>query len=148
MYSRPETRALKSASAKAAWEKSKVWQDAIHCPDRLRKIGEASKEMHKKPEFKMAFKARHSAMVEASCAEGVRLRAVETFKSNGHCTSVIMQGGALFETASDAARWVQANTRYKKAAVGNILNCANGKRAIAYGLSWSLGQIPDDGNLT
>jgi len=136
---RPETKVRRSEAAKAAWKESDAWQRSIHCPERLRKIAQASKRAHQKPDYRAAFMARQKAMVQASLAKDVRAAAIETFKSNGHAVAVIMQGGRRFDTASDAARWVRLNTIYKKAGISNILMCAKGKRPRAYGFSWSLG---------
>lgn len=139
---RPETKLKKSKAAKAAWLKSKKWQEAIHNPDRLQKIGEASKRAHRKPEYRQGFMKRHADMIAKSIAEDVRARAVETFVKNGHAVSVRIRNGQKFKTAADAARWVQKNTEYKKAGIPNILNCAKGKRSVAYGLVWDICKNP------
>jgi len=135
---RPElTRARKSKAAKEAWVRSEKWQNAIHNPNRLKAISEASKKNFKNPKYREGFEQRHGQMVELSRSPEVRARAVETFKKNGHSVAVKCSNGMMFESASDAARWLNRKNE-NKAAISNILNCAKGKRKTAYGYSWEL----------
>ncbi|AGE54752.1 hypothetical protein PBCVKS1B_665R [Paramecium bursaria Chlorella virus KS1B] len=42
-----------------------------------------------------------------------------------------------FDSLDDAVEWLQAITEYKKASLGHISKCLNGKRKTAYGFTWT-----------
>lgn len=136
---RPETAVRRSESGKRAWENSEKMQRVVKDPERNRKIGEHSKILHRDPEYRERFLARHSDMVEASKDPECRKRAKETFKNNGHCTAVICSNGLIFESLAEASDWVCGyRGGSSKSKRPNILACAKGKRNKAYGYNWVL----------
>ncbi len=142
--SRPQlTRKRKSDAAKSAWLKSEAWKKAIHSPSRLLAIGRASKANFERPEYRKKFEARHQDMVRLSKAKHVRAKALSTRKGNGFCVVLRCSNGMTFESAADAARWAGAE-RGVPCHLTNILACAKGRKASAYGHTWEI--ISHDGS--
>ena len=136
---RPETSARRSESGKRAWENSEKMKRVVKDPERNRKIGEHSKTLHRDPEYRKRFLARHSGMVEASKDPECRKRAKETLKNNGHCTAVLCSNGLKFGSIGEAADWVCGyRGGSSKSKRPNILACAKGNRNTAYGYNWEL----------
>ena len=136
---RPETAVKRSESARRAWENSAEMKRVVKDPERNRKIGEHSKILHRDPEYRKRFLARHSDMVEASKDPECRKRAKETFKNNGYCTAVLCSNGLKFGSVAEAADWVCGyRGGASKSKRSNILACAKGKKNTAYGYNWEL----------
>ena len=137
--SRPETKERRSEAAKKAWLTSEKMKASVHCEKRREKIGLNTKKCFQRTEYINKFKSRHSEMVEKSKDPECRKRAVSNFIKNGNSTKILcVETGDVFQTTSEASRWVcrvlGEEETYKKNS--NILACARGRKKSAYGYKW------------
>lgn len=137
---RPETREKRSKAAKHSWATNPAVRAVVANPARNRKISESSKRMNACAEYKAAFRARHARMIEASMTEESLRKRTDTRRENGNLSPILCSNGKMFESISDAGRWL-ANLAGKPEAArsfnSNICACANGRKKSAYGFSWS-----------